>query len=415
MTDSLPNRTATPPEGAQRLLLAEDASLEAHLAAYGALPGRVDLVPMVRDAGLTGHGGAGFPAGAKLGGAARRRGGVVVANGAEGEPASAKDRALLQLAPHLVLDGLVLAARTIRASAAYVATESAETAAALREQIALRERLSVRKDRFRIEVVEVKDRFVSGEESALVNAINGGPGLPQDRAVPIYERGVRKRPTLVHNVETLAHMGLIARFGSEWFRARGTEDLPGTFLATVSGDVAGPGVHEAEYGVPLLELVEATGGALSGVQAVLVGGFHGAWIPGSGVRSTTMSRASLARHGATVGAGVVLVLGERRCGLRESAGIASYLADQSAGQCGPCVFGLPAVADALSRLADPERRPGGDWRLIDEVVRLTTLVRGRGACKHPDGTARFAMSTLNAFAHDIELHLGGTCCAAPAH
>ncbi len=415
MTDSAPITSVTPPEGAQRLLLAEDASLEAHLAAYGALPGRVDLVRMVRDAGLTGHGGAGFSAGAKLAGAARRRGGVVVANGAEGEPASAKDRALLQLAPHLVLDGLVLAARAIRAGSAYVATESPETAAALREQIALRERLSVRKDRFRIEVVEVADRFISGEESALVNAINGGPGLPLDRAVPIYERGVSKRPTLVHNVETLAHMALIARFGAEWFRARGTEDLPGTFLATVSGDVARSGVHEAEYGVPLLELVEATGGAPSGVQAVLVGGFHGAWIPGSSVASTTMSRTSLAPHGATVGAGVVLVLGDRRCGLRESAGIASYLADQSAGQCGPCVFGLPALADALDRLAHKDRRPGGDWNLVDEVVRLTTLVRGRGACKHPDGTARFTMSTLNAFGHDIELHLGGTCCAASAH
>jgi len=405
----------SPPTGVRRLLLAEDTSWAAHLAQYGPLPARVDLVRMLDEAGLTGHGGAGFPAATKLRGAAGRRAGVVVANGAEGEPASAKDRALLQHAPHLVLDGLVLAARAAGARMTYIATASPETAEALREQLALRSQLAVRRERFETEVVLVEDRFISGEESALVNAVEGGPGVPRDRAVPIFERGVRRLPTLVHNVETLAHVALVARFGPGWFRSVGTPEQPGTFLATVSGDVGAPGVHEVEYGAPLPELIAAAGGATGGVQAVLIGGFHGAWVPGPSVPSTTMSAASLAPHGASVGAGVVLVLGRDRCGLRESAGIAAYLAEQSAGQCGPCFFGLPRLAEALARLARHDGDTSAVDRAVDEVVRMTTLVRGRGACKHPDGTARFSISTLRAFTDDIAAHLGGGCRAAAAH
>jgi NADH:ubiquinone oxidoreductase subunit F (NADH-binding) len=403
--------TVTPPAGTRRLLLAEDTSLAVHLERYGPLPSRVDLVRLLEQAGLTGHGGAGFPAATKLRGAASRRAGVVVANGAAGEPARAQDRALLQHAPHLVLDGLLLAARATGARSTYVATPSPQTAEVLREQLALREQLSVRRGRLRTEVVVVEDRFISGEESALVNAVEGRPGIPRDRAVPVFERGVRRQPTLVHNVETLAHLALIARFGPAWFRSVGTPEHPGTFLATVSGDVAAPGVHEVEHGAPLPQLIDAAGGPTAGVQAVLVGGFHGAWVPGASVSSTRMSTSSLAPHGASVGAGVVLVLGYDRCGLRESAGSASYLAGQSAGQCGPCVFGLPRLAQSLARLGHPD----GDPAVVDEVVRMTALVRGRGACTHPDGTARFAISTLRAFAEDVEEHGRGRCRATPAH
>ena len=323
----------------------------------------------------------------------------MVANGAEGEPLSDKDATLLLTAPHLVLDGLVLTARAVGASRAYLVTARADVVRHVRRAVALRH------ESLRIEVVEVADRFVSGEESAVVNAINGRAGVPSDRSVPVYERGVSRRPTLLHNVETLAHIAMLARFGPGWFASVGTADEPGTFLATVSGAVTAPGVLEVPLGTPVSTVLTWAGGPSHYPQAVLVGGFHGAWVPGPLVASTRMSRSSLAPLGASVGAGVVAVLGRDRCGLVESAGVASYLADQAAGQCGPCINGMPRMADALTRLAARERTPG----LVDEVTRLRRLVVGRGACAHPDGTARFVASTMHVFSDEVAVHLGGGC------
>jgi NADH:ubiquinone oxidoreductase subunit F (NADH-binding) len=395
-----PTLVAPPDTG--RLFAAPGPSLAEHLETYGDLPGNVDLPELVEQAGLLGRGGAAFPSARKLRTVASRGNGVVVGNAAEGEPASDKDRTLLTVAPHLVIDGLVLTARAVGARRAYLTTARPEIARQLRTEVRRR------RDRLRIEVVEVEDRFVSGEESALVNALNGRPGVPSDRLTRVWERGVDRRPTLVHNVETLAHVALLARFGADWFRSVGTPEEPGTFLATVGGAVSAPGVFEVPYGASLTGLLDAAGAMPA--RAVLVGGYHGAWVPGSALDSTRMSRTSLAPHGASVGAGVVAVLGRDRCGLVESAGVAAYLADQVAGQCGPCVNGLPRMSDALGRLADGRRDP----RLVDEVQRMRRLVVGRGACAHPDGTARFVASTLRVFAEEVAVHLGGGCSAASA-
>jgi NADH:ubiquinone oxidoreductase subunit F (NADH-binding) len=392
------------PTGTRRLLAAPGPTWSEHLATFGPLPSGVDLATAIESAGLAGRGGAGFPSARKLRGVAARGRGVVVGNGVEGEPLSGKDRRLLLAAPHLVLDGLLLAATAVRAREAYLVIARSDVARHLREQVALR------RDRVRVEVVEVADRFVAGEESALVNALNGRPGVPSDRSVRVYERGVGRRPTLVHNVETLAHMALLARYGPAWFRSVGTADEAGTFLATVTGAVASPSVLEVPFGAPLERLLEHAGGTMHYPQAVLVGGYHGAWVPGHLVGSTRMTRSSLVAHGASVGAGVVAVLGRDRCGLVESAGVAQYLANQVAGQCGPCVNGLPRMADALTRLARRERTPA----LVDEVDRMRRLVVGRGACAHPDGTARFVASTMHVFAAEVAVHLGGGCGVAAA-
>ncbi len=394
----------TTPVGTRRLFAAPGPGLHDHLATFGPLPERVDLPGLVQDAGLIGRGGAGFPSARKLRGVAERGRGVVVGNGSEGEPISDKDRTLLIAAPHLVIDGLLLTARAVGATEAFLVTARPEIARHLREQIALR------RERLRILVVEVEEGFVSGEESAVVNAINGKPGVPSDRSVRVFERGVRRRPTLVHNVETLAHIALLARFGAAWFREVGTPEEPGTFLASVSGAVATSGVFEVALGTPLSTVLSWAGAQPHVAQAVLVGGYHGAWVPGHAIDSVRMSRASLGAYGASVGAGVVAVLGRDRCGLVESADVASYLAGEVAGQCGPCINGLPRMADSLQRLARRERNP----RLVDEVGRMRQLVVGRGACAHPDGTARFVASTMHVFADEIAVHLGGGCSVAAA-
>ena len=398
----------TAPAGARRLFAAPDPGLRAHLETFGPLPRRVDLPHLLDEAGLAGRGGAGFPSARKLQGVALQGDGVVVGNAAEGEPASQKDHTLLLAAPHLVVDGLVVAARAAGAREAYLVASREDLARRLDDALGARPELL--DERFRIQVVLVPDRFVSGQESALVNAVNGEAPVPSDKLVPVYRRGVHGRPTLVHNVETLAHIALLARFGASWFRSVGTAEESGTFLATVSGAVARPNVFEVPFGTPLPQLLRWAGARPEDARAVLVGGFHGAWVPGDAVPTTTMSRASLGPYGAVVGAGVVMVLGHHQCGLVESSRIATYLAGESAGQCGPCLNGLPRMADALAQLAAGRRDP----RLAPEVERMRGLVTGRGACAHPDGTARFVGSTMRVFADEVHRHLQGGCSAARA-
>jgi NADH:ubiquinone oxidoreductase subunit F (NADH-binding) len=374
--------------GAHRLLAAGASSLAAHIARVGPLPVSLDraaLVAEVRTAGLTGHGGAGFPTWRKLETVAAGRNPVVIANGAEGEPASAKDKTLLETAPHLVLDGLQVAAAATGATSAFAYVRASTEAT-------LRRALAERTDAVRVEVVTAAESFISGQETAVVSAIEGGRPVPRDVPELIVRQGVRGRPTLVQNVETLAHLALIARWGAAWFREVGTVEQPGTFLATVTGSVRQPGVVEAAYGVPLADLVTQAGGASEPLQAVLVGGYHGVWLPPSAMTSP-MSSAGLAAWGATPGAGVVVALGRSESGLASTARIAAYLAGEGARQCGPCLNGLPAIATVVGRMARGEQHPD----LPRQVEWLTRVVEGRGACHHPDGTARMVRSALEVF------------------
>jgi NADH:ubiquinone oxidoreductase subunit F (NADH-binding) len=269
--------------------------------------------------------------------------------------------------------------------------------------VLLDRRREVNWDRIPVTLMIAPSDFVAGEESAVIAAVEGRPAVPRDKPVLVAESGVRGNATLVQNVETLAHLALIARHGPRWFRQMGTDEDPGTFLATVSGCVVTPGVHEFPYGVPLGATLHAAGGPSAVVQAVLVGGFHGAWVPPDG--DLPVTRRTLHPFLAAPGAGLVIALPIEACGLVASSTVADYLAEQSAGQCGPCRFGLPQMAQTLRQLAEGERSSV----LANRVERLAVTVTGRGACHHPDGTARFVRSTLRAFGREVELHLAGRC------
>ncbi len=377
------------------------SSISEHLRVHGDLPteGAVRLLEQVQAAGLTGRGGARFPVARKLRAVAEGRRTVVVANGCEGEPASSKDMTLLTRSPHLVLDGLALAAQVVRAQRVVLAVHEGPAAQAAYR--ALRER----HDRLPVELITVPAAFLSGEESALVSRLNGTGGLPLTKVPRVTERGVDRRPTLVQNVETLAHLALIARHGASWFRAQGTNEEPGSMLTTSSGNVLSPGVHEVPIGTPLEEVLQRSGGPNQPLRALLVGGYHGSWIPAAALGEVTLSSASLAPWGATPGAGVLVALGEQHCPLAVTARIATYLARQSARQCGPCLNGLPAMAEVLTALAG--RRP--DDSLLARVDRLQAQLVGRGACHHPDGSVRFVRSALTVFADDLAAHRRGAC------
>jgi NADH:ubiquinone oxidoreductase subunit F (NADH-binding) len=400
---------ALPPVALDGLLAAAADDLGEHVAKQGPWP-RLDpslIIATIADAGLTGRGGAGFPTARKLAAVASEPGTpVVVANGAEGEPCSAKDEHLLRRAPHLVLDGVQLAARAVGARHAYVSARGRTSTDAVRRAVA--ERAAVAPDEVPVEVVTASGAFVAGHESAVVAAVQGRPPLPSGSPWRVTERGVAGRPTLVQNVETLAHIALIARRGAGWYRSLGVPGDPGTFLATVGGAIHRPGVVEAQHGATLVALIDAAGGPREPLQAVLLGGYSGTWLRWPAQAGVPLARPALRPVGADLGAGVVLALPARECPLAFGAGIARFLADASTRQCGPCLNALPRTADLLMRLASGDRSPG----LPAEIARVAGLARG--SCAHPDGAARFVRSTLTVFEHDVRAHLDGGCLAGGA-
>ena len=391
------------PHGAARMLAAvrrdgRAVSLDAHLARFGTFDADSDLIAIVERSGLRGRGGGGFPTGQKLRAVANGRGRpVVVVNGAEGEPTSGKDKALLRHVPHLVLDGAAAAASALGARDVIVAMGRR----ARPERTVVAAALAQRRDAVRWRLASVPDDFVAGEETALLAGLAGGAAKPALKPPFPFERGLGGAPTLVQNAETLAHLALIARFGESWFRSLGTETEPGTALVTVSGAVTRPGVYEIELGTSLSEMLAQAGGTAEPVGACLVGGYFGAWTRDEDLQLT-------AANG--LGAGVVVALPADACGLRESAKVARYLANASAGQCGPCHHGLPALATGLERIVAGE---GGDRR--ETLDRWARQVSGRGACRHPDGAARFVQSTLTVFADEVTLHLRNGRCSASDH
>jgi NADH:ubiquinone oxidoreductase subunit F (NADH-binding) len=337
--------------------------------------------------------------------ASRRGPAVVVANGMESEPASAKDKALLAHAPHLVLDGAVLAATAIGASVVHVCLPRSRESLIATVLDAVAEREQAYSDPIGIMVHGLPHQYVSSEETALVRWLNGGDARPTAVPPRPFERGVGQRPTLLDNVETLAHVALIARFGPAWYRQAGLADEPGTMLATVSGAVTAPGVYEVEVGTPVGDVL-AMSGAWPDPTHVLVGGYFGTWHEITDLASLPLAPAALRPVGASPGAGVLVVLPPDACGLAETARVLAWLADQGAGQCGPCMFGLPAIADDFGQLASG--RPEGP--LLDRLDRRLWAVNGRGACRHPDGAVRLARSALAAFAADVKSHSSRRTC-----
>jgi NADH:ubiquinone oxidoreductase subunit F (NADH-binding) len=403
-----------PPDGAM--------SLDGHLAVHGRAPvptrrrGRRSESPLIEQierAGLRGHGGAAFPTATKLRAvAASRKRAIVVVNAAEGEPASLKDRTLMQTLPHLVIDGAQLAAQAVGADELIVCVCESARASVEASARAISERRGMPADSARMHVTAVPGNYVAGQEAALVNHLNGGPAIPTFTPPMVFEQGVRRRPTLVANAETLAHVALIARHGPEWFRQLGTPSQPGSALVTLSGALAHPGVYEIEHGASLHSLIDAAGGTVANPRALLVGGYGGSWIGGEFLRGVALSDEHLAPHGASLGAGVVLLLSEDACPVAETARVARWLAGQSAGQCGPCVHGLDSIATSVEEIAGGLAQGNATQR----IAQLAALVHRRGACGHPDGAARFVTSAIEAFGPELADHARhGPCegCARP--
>jgi NADH:ubiquinone oxidoreductase subunit F (NADH-binding)/ferredoxin len=400
--------------GAARLTAGLDRmprlDLEAHRDIFGPLPrlSARELVSMAEQVDLRGQGGAAFPFALKLQAVVENAEAndcptVVVVNATEGEPGSAKDKMLMIRSPYLILSGAALVAEAIKAEEVVVGVAGSELASrSIEAAIAAEPGL-----RNMVRVVEVPERFIAGESGALVRGINGKRPVPPGRKVLASDFGVDDLPTLLSNAGTFAQLAVLALLGPERFAAVGTPDQPGTILLSVGGSAAHPAVVEVPTGIPLaavLDICQAPAG-----DGVLVGGYHGMWLSAETAYATPVSREGLAAAGGSLGAGIVLPLGDGTCPLGEVSRIASYLAGESAGQCGPCKLGLPSIARALAALIDGS----GGIEALDVARRSAAAVAGRGACAHPDGMTRFVLSALQVFTEDLAAHVFHSSCGRP--
>ncbi|MER5564871.1 ferredoxin [Streptomyces goshikiensis] len=390
--------------GQPRLLAGLDTAARldrvGHLTVHGALPQyRVDdLIDLAEAIDLRGRGGAGFPFHRKLRAvmrSARAKEGrsAVVVNASEGEPSCLKDTALLLHVPHVVLDGAQLAADALGAEDVVVGVTRDDVERSVRDAIA------ERGPGTRLRVSRLPERFVTGEGTSMINGIEGNPAVPNGQKVRTSERGLTGLPTLLSNTETYAQLAIAARLGAAGYNSVGLPAEPGTLMLTVSGATA----VEIPSGTSLAYVLELCGSSPG--QGVLVGGYHGRWLTPEDASQALLSRQSLAAFDAVLGAGAVLPLPEDTCPAGEVARVTRWMADETAGQCGPCVRGLPSLATAVEQMV-----AGGGRATFEAVEARMRAVRGRGACSHPDGTSGFVASALNVFADELRDHALGSGC-----
>ncbi|MET0822327.1 MAG: NADH-ubiquinone oxidoreductase-F iron-sulfur binding region domain-containing protein [Aeromicrobium sp.] len=386
--------------GTARLLAGVDVVGHVDLSRHRSLHGDVSLrtrewlTQAMRDVNLLGRGGAAFPVAIKLD--AMPTGGAmnILVNGSEGEPASHKDRTLMTAVPHVVIDGALVAAHALGTTDVTIVVHDVWAHESMVR--AARER----RDAGHVDIVRTGDGFVGGEIRSVINGLNTGVARPGGRRDLPHTHGVGQHATFASNVETFAQIALLASMGPADYARTGGRDEPGTSLVTLIGDVARPGVVEVPTGIPLELLL---GGRTE--APVLIGGYHGTWV--RSIDALTLDRAALRASGVPLGAGVIARPQPGTCVLSEVAAVSRWLAGESAGQCGPCFFGLPALAADMQAFADGT---GSDA----QAARRIHQVRGRGACAHPDGAVQFMSSAITALADDIAVHRIHGSCGRPA-
>lgn len=364
-----------------------------------------ELRDVIAESGLLGRGGGQFPIARKIELAATSGGSpIVVVNASEGEPASRKDRTLLEMRPHLILDGAMVAAKAVNTHEIVIYHHHTphDSTSPIKRAIAERP-----PSEYSFRIVDAPARYVAGESSAVISFLDGHGAIPRRQRIPVASSGVAGRPTVLNNAETIAHLALIARFGHDWFGEVGNHKSPGTTLVTLAGEVAVAGVVvEVLAPATIGQLLSTTGGLDLPPSAVLIGGYEGTWLDGVTAWNTPLDRGTLSGCGTSLGCGVIAVLGEASCGLATTSRLVRWLAGESAGQCGSCVFGLPAMADLLDLIADGR----GISRDVRQLRKLAASLYGRGACGHPSGVVTLIESALDTFDHELRAHTRGRHC-----
>jgi NADH:ubiquinone oxidoreductase subunit F (NADH-binding) len=405
-TANITTAVASHPQVRNRLLagIVEREDLEQYRAAggYGAVDDVERLLEIVDEAGLRGRGGAAFPTSRKI--QTVREGAdvpVVVANGEEGEPASVKDKWLLRHRPHLVLDGLRLAALMVGSEDVHVYV--ADVASASSIQLAIDELGRTDVWNTPITLTVVSPTYVAGEETAVVQALNGGPPLPTDKPPRPFEVGVAGRPTLINNVETLANLPLIHRLGAVGYRELGTAASPGTFLLTLTRSDSG-GLYEVPFGETIRGVLGWLGEDADAVSGLLMGGYFSGVLGAHGL-DVPLDYDSMKAIESGLGCGAIALISTASCPVAVSAAVMNYFAQENAAQCGSCFNGTAAMSAVLQALVD-YRVDDADLKRLEH---WSTFLRGRGACGTLDGATNVAASLLREFPELVADHQRGSC------
>ncbi len=346
-----------------------------------------DVIDIVKASGLRGRGGAGFPTGLKWSFTAKDEQVYIICNADEGEPGTFKDRMILEGDPHRLIEGMMIAGYAVNADKGYIyirgeyalSIERIQTAIdAAREAGLLGENLAESDFSFDVEIKKGAGAYVCGEETSLIESIEGKRGYP--RLKPPYPGavGLWSKPTVVNNVETLANVPPIILNGADWFRSYGTEKCPGTKIFTVFGHVETPGLVEAEMGTSLQTIIDEYGGGVKDGKAfkgALIGGAAGAFVCPDCL-DKPMDFDGLQELSAVLGSGAILVLNEDASIVEMLDDILAFFKHESCGQCAPCRGGTLALKAIMGRI----REGTGDARDLDKMVEIATTMEAMSLC-----------------------------------
>jgi len=374
-----------------------------------------ELIALVKASGLRGRGGAGFPAGVKWGFMPQEDvTKYVCVNTDEGEPGTFKDRLLVEHDPHSIIEGVIIAAYAVGANRAFVYIRGEFFLGVKRWIKAIDDAYAygflgknILDSGFDLDlsVHRGAGAYICGEETALINSLEGRRGEPRMKPPYPAQIGLWNEPTLVHNVETLANVPHIVNRGAEWFKSIGTEESTGPKIFCISGHVRRPGNYELPLGTPLRTIIEEYAGGMRGhrpLKAVIPGGASTPMLAPEQL-DTPMDFESLAEAGSMLGTGAIVVIEEGTCMVEIARRLMAFFAHESCGQCTPCRVGTQRLAEVLTRIVRGRGRPG-DLNLLEDIC---AGIAGHTLCPMGDAAVNPVLSSLKHFRGEYEHYIRG--------
>lgn len=372
------------------------------------------IIDQVKKSGLRGRGGAGFPTGLKWEEAAKVEADIkyILCNGDEGDPGAFMDRSIMEGDPHVVLEGMIIAAKAIGAHKGYIYVRAEYPLAVHRLKVAIdqaNEYGLLGKDIFGtgfdldIEIYRGAGAFVCGESTALMTSIEGKRGMPRTRPPQSAQKGLFGKPSVLNNVETFANVPLIILHGAEWFKTLGTEKSTGTKVFALSGAINNIGLIEVPMGILLRRIIFEIGGGIPKkrkFKAVQLGGPSGGCIPES-LLDTPVTFEDITKTGAIVGSGGMVVMDDLNCMVSVAKFFLEFTADESCGKCTPCRIGNTVLYDLVKEITEGRGREG-DLELIED---LSQDIIASSLCGLGQTAPNPVLTTIKHFREEFEAHI----------